>query len=111
MKKKRTPHYDLNEIKNLINNPDRRIITGSSRKGAVELGYADDHDIARRVQDLKTEEFDKSMEADKFPGLWQDVYFTTDDHYNPIPTLIYIKLQKSADDRGVVISFKKKDRF
>ena len=52
---------------------------------------------------LGPEHFYKSMEADKCPGLWQDVY-----HLSYKGTWLYIKLQKLPDGRAVVVQFKQR---
>jgi hypothetical protein len=43
------------------------------------------------------------MESIQFPGLWQDVYRTSDG-----PIELYIKIQKSNDGKGVIIQFKER---
>jgi hypothetical protein len=96
-------HYDLDEIKNLLDDPNKRIVTRASRLDAVSLGYAGPDDMVERVKLLKKTEIYKTMEAEKKPGLWQDVYVTEDCGVG-----LYIKLQKSCDGKGVIISFKKK---
>lgn len=96
-------HYDLEEIKNLLNDPQKRHITQSSRLTAVSLGYAGDNDMVERIKKLRKTEIYKTMESIQKPGLWQDVYRTNDNC-----TEIYIKLQKSVDGKGVIVTFKKK---
>ncbi len=97
-------HYDLDEIKNLLDDPNKRLITRSSRLAAVSLGYAGDNDMVKRVKMLKKSEIYKTMESNRNPGLWQDVYITGDSSN----ITLYIKLQKSCDGKGVIISFKEK---
>lgn len=96
-------HYDLEEIKGLLDDPRNRIITRSSRRGAVSLGYASDDDMVFVVKKLKKSDIFKTMQARNAPGLWQDVYHTNDKDVD-----LYIKLQKSACGKGVIISFKEK---
>lgn len=96
-------HYNLNELKDLLKKPETRIITQLSRREAVSLGYASDSDMANRIQNLRDDEIYKTMESEKCPGLWQDVYRTSDGSVE-----IYIKLQKSFDGKGVIIQFKRK---
>ncbi|GBC60566.1 motility quorum-sensing regulator MqsR [Desulfonema ishimotonii] len=103
MQKYGVAHYDLDEIKELLDDPGTRIITRESRKGAVRLGYAGDSDMVRRVQKLRKNEIYKTMEAEKCPGLWQDVYRTSDNAFR-----LYIKLQKAVNGKGVIISFKER---
>lgn len=38
-------HYDLNEIQQLLNDPNTRIITRNSFREAVKLGYAGESDM------------------------------------------------------------------
>lgn len=98
-----TAHYDLDELKDLLDDPGRRIITQSSRLGASSLGYISPDEMVERVQSLRKGEIYKTMTATRKPGLWQDVYKTSDGNGR----LLYIKLQKSVDEKGVIISFKK----
>ena len=102
---KRKPHYVLEEIKELLSDENSRIITRRDRKEAVSLGYADDESMVERVQELHRSEFDKSMTSYKNVKLWQDVYKTWDGDMG-----LYIKLQKSPDGKGVIVSFKKDTR-
>lgn len=97
-------HYDLDEIKDILGDPAKRIITRSSRLTAVSLGYAGDNDMVERVKKLKNTEIHKSMDSLKKLGLWQDVYITNDNGVD-----VYIKLQKSMNGKGVIISFKKSE--
>jgi hypothetical protein len=96
-------HYDLNEIKELLKDPNTRIITRRSRIEAVSLGYASDSDMVYRIQYLSVSEIYKTMESVQCPGLWQDVYRTSDGSID-----LYIKIQKSYDGKGVIIQFKEK---
>jgi motility quorum-sensing regulator/GCU-specific mRNA interferase toxin len=96
-------HYDLYELKDLLKNPATRIITGLSRREAVSVGYASSSDMVKRVQELRKNEIYKTMESEKVPGLWQDVYRTNDGAIQ-----LYIKLQKSFDGKGIIIQFKRK---
>lgn len=96
-------HYDLYEIQELLNDPNTRIITRSSFTEAVKLGYASESDMVERVRKLKKTEIYKTMTTHKSSTLWQDVYLTADKS-----KLLYIKLQKSFDGKGIIISFKEK---
>lgn len=98
---KKTPTYDLDELKELLQDEETRIISLDDIKEAVSLGYADDDEMVARVLKLKPKEFYKSMPAKKFQKLWQDVYYTYDGS-----TKLYIKLQKSFNGKGVIVSFK-----
>lgn len=101
---KTTPTYDLEELKRLLADSDTRIICKRDRAEAASLGYADDDEMVDRVNRLRCDELHKSMEAEKFPGLWQDVYKTDEGNGD----MLYIKLQKSYDGKGVIVSFKRK---
>jgi motility quorum-sensing regulator/GCU-specific mRNA interferase toxin len=81
-----------------------RIVTRSGRQGAATLGYFDDESMVARVLRLASREFYKSMTTHSSSKIWQDVYRTDDGNVG-----IYIKLQKSLDGKGVVISFKPLD--
>jgi len=94
------PSYDLDEIKELLQGRDTRIVTLSSRQGAVKLGYADDDEMVDRILKITSKEFFKTMPAEKSP-FFQDVYYTWDGTIK-----IYMKLQKSLTGKGVIISFK-----
>lgn len=95
--------YDLPELQELIKDPETRVITKSSREDALnELAYYEE-DIINCVLRLNKSDIYKTMEAEKVPGLWQDVY-----HKKIEGKLLYIKLQKNSSKKGVVISFKLK---
>jgi motility quorum-sensing regulator/GCU-specific mRNA interferase toxin len=94
------PSYELEEIKELLQEIGTRIITKSSRQDAVKLGYADDAEMVNRILKITSKDFFKTMPAEKSP-FFQDVYYTWDGTKK-----IYIKLQKSLTGKGVIISFK-----
>lgn len=73
----------------------------SARQYASTLGFLFDREIIKRVCQLKESEFQKTMNATKMAGFKQDVYLTQERGAQ-----LYIKLQKSADGKAVVISFK-----
>jgi motility quorum-sensing regulator/GCU-specific mRNA interferase toxin len=68
------------------------------------LGYFDDESMVARVLLVTSREFYKSMTTHGNSKIWQDVYRTNDGNMG-----IYIKLQKSLDGKGVIISFKPLD--
>jgi hypothetical protein len=95
------PHYDLKELQDLVKNGNW-IIPRSQFKEATQHGFSRTN-IEDIVLSLTHEDFYKTMPAEKHPGKWQDVY-------KPIRnfTKVYVKLQKTYDDKKcVVISFKK----
>lgn len=93
---------DLAELQDLLRDSRRAHITRSAFNGAVSVGYASWGEIIARVLRLKKDEIYKTMRARNIPGLWQDVYRTEDAGFS-----LYIKLQKSRDGEGVIISFKR----
>ena len=101
---KRKPHYGLDAVKTLLLHESTRIVTRSGRQGAAMLGYFDDESVVARVLRLAAREFYKSMTTHDNSRIWQDVYRTNDGDMG-----IYIKLQKSLDGKGVIISFKPLD--
>jgi motility quorum-sensing regulator / GCU-specific mRNA interferase toxin len=96
------PHYDLDELKALIEQPKTRHITSEAVQTASEVGFASVSDIVGAVLELELEDFYKTMSSEKQPGTFQDVYHKTIKGIE-----LYIKLRKSRD-KGIVISFKKK---
>lgn len=95
------PAYDLHELQRLIGQgPISSSITRTAKRGAAALGLGDE-DIVDAVLELTSMHFYKSMEAEQQPGLWQDVY-----HLDYLGVQLYIKLQISADGRGVVVQYK-----
>jgi hypothetical protein len=98
---KKVPSYDLQELKELLQKEESRIVMQRDRREAVRLGYADDQEMVNRVLKLHPEEFYKTMLSDRFPNLMQDVYYTCDKTRK-----LYIKLQISFNRKGVIISFK-----
>lgn len=95
-----TATYDLSELKKLI--VESKVgITQRCKKEAIRLGYGRS-DIIRIVSRLNSNQIYKTMPADKFSELMQDVYHTIEGDDE-----LYIKLQKSADgNRCVIIQFK-----
>lgn len=101
---KRKPHYGLDALKILLLHESTRIVTRSGRQGAAILGYFNDESMVARVLRLNQLEFFKSMTIYGDSKVWQDVYRTNDGEVG-----IYIKLQKSLDGKGIIISFKPLD--
>lgn len=97
------PHHDLSWIKHKISSgPDSYYLTKSARDGVLALGL-DVSDVCECVEGLTPACFHKTMESDRMPGLWQDVYRTT---YQGVE--IYLKLQIAPAGQAVVISFKQR---
>lgn len=97
------PTYDLARVAALVATKRHRI-TGLEVKEAGELGF-DESDIVECVGALSSAHFYKTMEAEKRPGFWQDVYRT---EHGGIP--LYMKIQfegTNPNDLLVVIQFKR----
>lgn len=97
------PTYDLRHIQALAERgpPWVRITLAAHGNGAL-LRF-DDEDIVRTVSALQRSDFYKSMEAERRPGLWQDVY-----HASRRGIRLYIKLQVGFDGCAVVVQFKER---
>jgi len=106
---KRTPHYDLEKLKELLQSSDTRRITGRSQRQAAELGFNTPESMVEVVETLANRcHFDKSMTKNSDHTVWQDVYkkeVTIDEEQ----VLLYIKLQESPVGTGVIISFHRSD--
>lgn len=100
-------HYDLDQIKELIITGNCRV-TIPALDGGVALGFSDRSAIMDRVLRLAKSEIYKTMPAKNLshPGLWQDVYKTSEDGCR-----IYIKLQLSPVNGAVIISFKEDEEW
>jgi hypothetical protein len=98
-----TPTYNLARVVGLLAARQYRI-TGLAVQGAGELGF-DESDIVECVSALRATDFYKTMEAERRPGFWQDVYRT---EHGGIP--LYVKVQldgRNPDELVVVIQFKR----
>ncbi len=105
---KRKPHYNLEELKKLVRK-GHWIVTNAADKGAVRLGLSRG-EIKEIILKLGPGDFYKSMTSYKNHKLWQDVYkprVPIEEEYIEL----YIKLQKSLDERCVVISFKRSEDY
>jgi motility quorum-sensing regulator/GCU-specific mRNA interferase toxin len=99
---KRIPHYDLKTIQTMLHDESLRLITKTSRQGAVSLGYVTEEEMIGVVDLLHQGHFDKSMTTIGDTKLWQDVYKIADGQNN-----VYIKLQLSANkSSAVLVEFK-----
>ncbi|MDF1526134.1 MAG: type II toxin-antitoxin system MqsR family toxin [bacterium] len=101
MGRKLKPHYDLNELKELLQEDDTGDIVGKARKTAVALGYSED-DVIRKVLELQPKHFFLSKTAFHDPKLWHDYYRLPDDDKD---IDLFIKLQKGHDGVARVTSF------
>lgn len=98
---KRKAHYSLTQLKGLLKNEATRVITRTSLKDANGLGFSET-EIIDTILELKQTNFYKAMTTQQNTRTWQDVYKTSENNIN-----LYIKLQISDNDEGVVVSFKK----
>lgn len=97
------PTYDLQQLQQLIGQGElSRMVTSAARAGATQCGL-DLSGVIAAVLALTPADLHKTMESEKCPGLWQDVY-----HLRFQDVELYIKLQLSPDGRGVVVQFKRK---
>ena len=100
---RREPTYDLQELQRLIGQgPISSSITNVADVGASELGWSRS-DILEAVLELTSQDFYKSMESERLPGLWQDV-----DHLEFRGVWLYIKLQLALSGRAFVVQFKRR---
>ncbi len=101
---KRKPHYDLAQIKELLDNESTRRITEQAIDGAAALGYLSIEDMLGVVNQLRGKHLYKSMTVHGNSKLWQDVYKITDGDND-----LYIKLQIMylAGEKAVLIQFKR----
>ncbi|HEX2210289.1 MAG TPA: type II toxin-antitoxin system MqsR family toxin [Longimicrobium sp.] len=97
------PAYDLEQLQRLIGQgPMSFAITRTAEEGAAKLNW-DRSDIVEAVLELTAQHFYKSMESERMPGLWQDVY-----HLECRGIWLYIKLQLGTHGRAIVVQFKQR---
>jgi motility quorum-sensing regulator/GCU-specific mRNA interferase toxin len=99
-----SPHYDLQWIQYRLEAGDYWI-ERLAAQGAMSLGF-DQQDILDCVLQLTPADFYKSMESNKRPGFWQDVYKVV---YCDVR--IYVKIQIGHTGDGVIIQFKKDESY
>lgn len=102
---KRTPHYNLDRLKGLLQVESSRMITARSFREAAELGYCTVDSMVEEVLSLSIRNhFDKSMTAHGQSKIWQDVYKKSISNGHE-DIILYIKLQEHPIGQGVIISF------
>ena len=102
-KSRATPTYDLERIQQLVGqSPISSFITVAAVAGARALGFGEP-DIISAVLELTPACFYKSMESERLPGLWQDVY-----HLSYRGAELYLKLQIDPLGRATVVQCKKR---
>jgi Motility quorum-sensing regulator, toxin of MqsA len=99
----RTPTYDLAEVQRLVGQgPISSMISDAARQGAARLDLYE-AEIVEAILLLSSSNFHKTMEAERTPGLWQDVY-----HLRYREKDLYVKVQIDRKGRAIVISCKKR---
>ncbi|HEX8244175.1 MAG TPA: type II toxin-antitoxin system MqsR family toxin [Longimicrobium sp.] len=102
-KSRATPTYDLERIQQLVGQgPITFRFTTAALHGAAALDLSE-NDIVEAVLSLTSSCFYKSMESERLPGLWQDVYHLT---YRGV--VLYLKVQIDQSGRAVVVQCKEK---
>jgi motility quorum-sensing regulator / GCU-specific mRNA interferase toxin len=97
------PTYDLQHLQHLIGQGAiSRVITDAASNGGFALSLGQE-DIVEAVLALHAGDFYKTMESERIPGLWQDVY-----HLEYRGVSLYIKLQIGFDGRAYVVQFKRR---
>jgi len=95
-----TPTHDLAQMIALINQNKYKTTKGA-REGATELGLTLDEMIQVVASVPTTGKFYKTMESDKNPGYWMDVYHAK----SPAGADVYLKLM--MQNGVLIVSFKK----
>ena len=104
---KRKPHYNLEEIKELLDDEATRRITEQAIDGAVALGYMTVDAMLDVVNRLQRKHLWKSMTVHGNSKLWQDVYMITDEDND-----LYIKIQIIVVEGKIakLVQFKRDER-
>ena len=100
---KRTPHYKLSKVQQMVADPESRPFTITALRGGLELGLME-QEMRQVVLALSRRNYYKTMTSREDHRIWQDVYhgMTRDG----IP--VYIKITDFTDGRPPVIQFKAK---
>lgn len=100
---KKTPHYNLADIKAIVASPASRPFTATALRGGLDLGLTE-QEMRLVVLALSRHNFYKSMTTHADCKEWQDVYHgITEDGCE-----VYIKITAYTDGRPPVIQFKAK---
>ena len=100
---KRTPHYRLSDVQNMVADPQSRPFTVMALRGGLALGLTET-EMREVVLALSRGDFYKAMTTHGDARIWQDVYHGTTPDGRPV----YIKITGYADGRAPVIQFKAK---
>lgn len=98
---KKKPHYNLEQVNNLIKLNRVRITYKATEMAELDFGLTE-KDIIKQVLGLSPQDFYKSMTSYKNHKIWQDVY-----HKQIKQQKAYVKLQ-IVDETTVIIQFKEK---
>jgi len=98
---KRTPHYALSRVKELIRRGAYRATRTALQCAIRDFGYIEAGQLAGFVLTIESKHFYKSMTTLHDSTLWQDVYRPKIEG-----ALAYVKVQ-IVDNTTVVISFKR----
>lgn len=99
---KRRPHYALEQIHLLANDPKKIQFTRSALDGGIELGM--DLQMMRSVvMGLRKPDFYKSMTTHASSKVWQDVYHP---HFREMR--LYLKLTVVTENELLIVSFKRR---
>lgn len=99
---KRTPHYQLDVIQEVVARYGIAAFTRTARLNSYAMGLTD-ADMLAVVCSLQRENFYKSMTSFADHTLWQDVYHAV----TPVGMVAYIKVSR-PDEGKPVIQFKEK---
>jgi hypothetical protein len=100
------PTYELADLQRLVR-VRHYDVTLRAEQDAADLGLSR-AEIAVVVLALTPGDFYKTMEAEKAPGRWQDVYLPLWSVGEGRPVELYVKLQIGHRGQAVVISFKER---
>lgn len=98
---KKTPHYKLSLIKNLISQKKYQITHTAINNAMCDFNI-NAEEILSHILQIENSCFYKSMTSEYDNKIWQDVY-----HLKVGKYVAYIKLQIVSDE-GVIIQFKRK---
>jgi motility quorum-sensing regulator/GCU-specific mRNA interferase toxin len=102
MAEKKTPHFDLEEIK-LAFSKGNGLYTWTATQDAAALGYGRP-EIDATIQKMQKSQFYKSMTSNYDARVWQDVYHVPDD-----TIILYVKFTDNGSvTEFTLLSFKEK---
>ena len=103
MKGRRRPQYPLATVKAAFSDVARINRTMSAVEGADAMEM-DDNTVVDVIAGLRASDFDKSMQSEINPAVWQDVY-------KPIIAgrQLYVKFTRDARGNLLLISFKENE--